>query len=412
MLMPELSPNVSLPQQHVVSPGVKLHPLRIPDSKHLMSPDDTVRAMLTCPVCLELAPRPILQCKNGHTTCLECLSNGLSTCPQCRVELIPLTRNIELEERMSTVGVACSLEGCNKVVAHAELSNHLKCCPKRLCRCPLAASAHCAWRGCCDSVEKHIAVAHGAIRGTCGQIKVVRHKTKKLSESRRTHVLIFDKGDGGTFIAFMFCRRKTLYAYCQRISAGDDDADDFSWSLTFYGPDLIEARHSRRCSSRLLTFDKTIDPITTLAVPPPDDVFDLASNCRVAEVSLPLALEGNREAMALQATSKSMWCIAFRVHRIASKKLPFIHESLVPTTSTNAARQPTPGADSVFCSSVHAPSFMPATIACVFSAVADASGADHGIPEHDEDVSTPTTITRTMVPRSPLGTYNRLPDVL
>lgn len=275
--------------------------------------EEALRESATCPVCLEPAPVPILQCTNGHTLCEECQQSGIESCPQCRVELFPLSRNVALEERLEKITFACPLE-CGKCVAHPDLSDHVARCENRSWRCPLSASAHCDWHGRCDQIEAHVMTAHSAIRGNCGQIKVVRHKSKKLSESRRTHVLTF-RHDGAVFVAYLFCRKKTLYAYVQQIDRCSDD-NRFAWSLTFYGRDVVETRHSRRCSTKHLNFNRHIDPLTTLATPPPDDdTFDLALS---RETRLPASLLNNQEAMSLQSTSRSMWCIAFRIHAISN----------------------------------------------------------------------------------------------
>lgn len=290
--------------------------------------DAAVLAEATCPVCLDLAPAPILACTNGHVTCIECLSTGLNLCPQCRVSLRPLQRKDALEARLRSMAVTCSLEGCGLVLPHEQLAEHMKRCDWRTRPCPLAASSHCEWRGRGDAVEEHVTQVHGAIRGTSGQIKVVRHKTKRLDDSRRTHILTFNKGEGIVFVAFMFCRRRTLYAYCQQIRG---EPADFCWSLTLYGPDVLETRHTRRSATEALSFDRNVDPVTTVAVPPPDDAFDLAG----ATASLPLPLENNAEALALQVSSKSMWCIAFRIHRITALERDPVLPPRPPSFSRN-----------------------------------------------------------------------------
>lgn len=261
---------------------------------------------ILCPVCLEAAPAPILQCRNGHTTCLECLSLGLKACPQCRTPLVPLIRDVMLEQRVADMPVPCRY--CDTTVMHKDLQAHGRSCAHRPGRCPLTASSHCSWTGPASEVAAHVEAAHGAIRGRSGQVKVVRHKTKKLAESRRTHALVFESSGAG-FVAHLFCRRNTLYAYVQHVTG----PGNWGWSLALYGPDILEARYARRCAKEPLSLRHPLKPLTTLAVPPPDDLFDLSLSS-----SLPLGLTGSDEALDLQRSSHSMWCIAFRVIKLNS----------------------------------------------------------------------------------------------
>lgn len=273
------------------------------------SADPAVRSSdpeaITCPVCLEVAPAPILQCKNGHVTCIDCLSSGLKACPQCRTPLFhKLIRDLKLEQRVADMLVPCRY--CETTVMHKDLQAHGRSCSRRMGRCPLAASSHCSWQGPVSEMAAHVEAAHGAIRGRSGQVKVVRHKTKKLAESRRTHALVFESGGSG-FVAHLFCRRNTLYAYVQHVTG----TGNWGWSLAIYGPDILEARYARRCARDPLSLRHPLKPLTTLAVSPPDDLFDLSLTS-----SLPLGLTGSDEALDLQRSSHSMWCIAFRVVKL------------------------------------------------------------------------------------------------
>ncbi len=79
-----------------------------------------------CPICFEIHEKEIYQCENGHIICDKCV-NGLSLCPQCRVNLNTKgVRNRALEDLLDMLKFNCTFksEGCIARVTRKEMSTH------------------------------------------------------------------------------------------------------------------------------------------------------------------------------------------------------------------------------------------------------------------------------------------------
>ena len=84
-----------------------------------------------CPVCFELLFPPVLQCKNGHLLCKNCVTRN-DNCPTCQVsmfrDVIGQIRNLEVEKIVETVHQGCPFDGCDRVLLKEDVEDHkLEC---------------------------------------------------------------------------------------------------------------------------------------------------------------------------------------------------------------------------------------------------------------------------------------------
>lgn len=100
-----------------------------------------LRDLISCPICFNYCTGKIYNCANGHVTCSECIKS-INKCPTCRVKMAPASRNIALEQVLSTVLFPCKFAeaGCEALVPHSQLGEHQENC--RHSRVPHICS-HC-----------------------------------------------------------------------------------------------------------------------------------------------------------------------------------------------------------------------------------------------------------------------------
>lgn len=85
---------------------------------------------LKCPVCYNIPPKEIFQCKNGHMFCSVC-SQNLKTCPQCRVVLeAERIRSLPIENMLEKMKFDCVNKplGCANAFGRTELASHINTC--------------------------------------------------------------------------------------------------------------------------------------------------------------------------------------------------------------------------------------------------------------------------------------------
>mmetsp|Transcript_69088 Transcript_69088/g.179489 ORF Transcript_69088/g.179489 Transcript_69088/m.179489 type:complete len:299 (-) Transcript_69088:22-918(-) len=135
---------------------------KTPDGEGIAS---TLAESLTCPVCLELIPPPIFQCKRGHVFCGECLDKleaGDKQCPTCRTQLpSERIRSLLGDQIASSLEYPCpnSYFGCTAKMLLDARGEHLLVCMHRPAKCP---SGSCSWRGRSEDVLLHMQ-GHGAV---------------------------------------------------------------------------------------------------------------------------------------------------------------------------------------------------------------------------------------------------------
>ena len=99
---------------------------------------DKLRLEVRCPVCLSVPIEgPVPSCPRGHTVCYPCWMKlkGNKDCPSCRAPM-GSGRNLLAQVVIENLDHRCSLEGCNKLVAHDKYKKHLEECEFRLVTCP------------------------------------------------------------------------------------------------------------------------------------------------------------------------------------------------------------------------------------------------------------------------------------
>lgn len=123
---------------------------------------------------------PILQCRNGHTVCSNCVSKLASpTCPKCRVSIDPKQpiRNLFMESLVQISGLRYPCEnqaaGCTEVFSPGPLKKqHQRECKFRQIGCPLHKAGfsipgkHCSKIMRIDGVLEHVIAEHQAVQKT------------------------------------------------------------------------------------------------------------------------------------------------------------------------------------------------------------------------------------------------------
>jgi hypothetical protein len=123
---------------------------------------------LRCPVCVSLLRCPIVQCKNGHLFCQDCVGK-LTQCPECRVRISgdSLARALFVERQVKQIRVHCiyrypedpdvaleewvpAPDGCDAVLSLSEQHGHHVVCPRRFVSCP-----YCETRLRFSQLEEH-----------------------------------------------------------------------------------------------------------------------------------------------------------------------------------------------------------------------------------------------------------------
>lgn len=136
-----------------------------------ISPDPNsvdLASLFECPVCMDYALPPILQCQSGHIVCTACRSK-LSSCPTCRGNLDNI-RNLAMEKLASSVLFPCkySTSGCPEAFHYTSKADHEVVCEYRPYDCP-CPGASCKWLGELEQVMPHLIHHHKSITTLQGE---------------------------------------------------------------------------------------------------------------------------------------------------------------------------------------------------------------------------------------------------
>ena len=73
---------------------------------------EDLKTRLECPVCSKICLPPVMQCRNGHSTCNACRAK-IRSCPTCR-EIDIDVRNLFAEQAVVFMSMACeyAMFGC------------------------------------------------------------------------------------------------------------------------------------------------------------------------------------------------------------------------------------------------------------------------------------------------------------
>ncbi|XP_063230537.1 E3 ubiquitin-protein ligase Siah1-like [Bacillus rossius redtenbacheri] len=134
--------------------------------------NDSILALLECPVCLKYMESPIRQCKNSHSICSQCATQ-MATCPTCRGEIIDM-RCLPLEHLTERVLLRCEFadSGCSNQQLMKDMPAHVLVCPYRSYMCPLYGF-DCNWKGKRSDIYAHVGVLHEDFRLACGDDGIV-----------------------------------------------------------------------------------------------------------------------------------------------------------------------------------------------------------------------------------------------
>ncbi|KAL5110388.1 E3 ubiquitin-protein ligase sina [Taenia crassiceps] len=125
-------------------------------------------SLFECPVCMDFALPPILQCQSGHIVCASCRTK-LSSCPTCRGNLENI-RNLAMEKLAASILFPCkyALTGCTETFHYTVKAEHESVCEHRPYSCP-CPGASCKWLGQLDQVMPHLLQSHKTITTLQGE---------------------------------------------------------------------------------------------------------------------------------------------------------------------------------------------------------------------------------------------------
>ncbi|VDN97266.1 unnamed protein product [Rodentolepis nana] len=125
-------------------------------------------SLFECPVCMDFALPPILQCQSGHIVCASCRSK-LSSCPTCRGNLENI-RNLAMEKLAATILFPCkyAVTGCTETFHYTAKAEHEAICEHRPYSCPCPGTS-CKWLGQLDQVMPHLLQSHKSITTLQGE---------------------------------------------------------------------------------------------------------------------------------------------------------------------------------------------------------------------------------------------------
>lgn len=112
---------------------------------------------LECPVCLDYMHTAISTCVNGHSMCIKCVDK-LQECPLCK-QPFATTRNITLENIISTIKLPCLYECSRCYIPVQEIREHEMYCEKNPnWSCPVDDT--CEWKGLLADLKGHVEFQH------------------------------------------------------------------------------------------------------------------------------------------------------------------------------------------------------------------------------------------------------------
>ncbi|XP_032141738.1 E3 ubiquitin-protein ligase SIAH1-like [Sapajus apella] len=133
--------------------------MKVPALSGTTRSNNNLASLFECPVCLDYALPPIIQCERGHIVCNSCRSK-LTSCPTCRGPLA-FIRNLAMEKVANSVLFPCTyaFSGCHKTLPYNEKVDHEKVCKFRPYPCPCPGTL-CKWLGTLEAVVRHLTNEH------------------------------------------------------------------------------------------------------------------------------------------------------------------------------------------------------------------------------------------------------------
>jgi hypothetical protein len=137
-------------------------------SKKRKAPTDNDELLhsLECPICMDRIMPPFEQCANGHVICGVCKPSVLksgSTCPECRVSLLSLSRNLLMEKVVRGLTVPCKNECGEMHLPYTHSREHeQRTCPLAPLQCPEVdvEITQCDFRGDHTAMVAHCKESH------------------------------------------------------------------------------------------------------------------------------------------------------------------------------------------------------------------------------------------------------------
>ena len=164
--------------------------------------NDELLTSLECPICMDRIMPPFEQCTNGHVICGVCkpsvLKSGNPTCPECRVSLRSLSRNLLMEKVVSGLTVACKNE-CGEMHLPYTLSreHERRTCPLAPLQCPDVdfKITQCDFRGDHTAMVAHCKERHKNSE-ICKQVSSDEFLSLKLAlDSNMMEALLAERSD-------------------------------------------------------------------------------------------------------------------------------------------------------------------------------------------------------------------------
>ncbi len=129
--------------------------------------NDELLPSLECPICMDRIMPPLEQCTNGHVICGVCKPSVLKSsnplCPECRVSLRSLSRNLLMEKVVSGLTVPCKNECGEMHLPYTHSREHeQRTCPLAPLQCPHVDDKiiQCDFRGDHTAMVAHCKERH------------------------------------------------------------------------------------------------------------------------------------------------------------------------------------------------------------------------------------------------------------
>lgn len=196
---------------------------------------EDLKTRLECPVCSKICLPPVMQCRNGHSTCNACRAK-IRSCPTCR-EIDIDVRNLFAEQAVVFMSMACeyAMFGCTVEMTFRDKDTHQRQCKFRPYNCPYI---ECEQKFVAKDVVPHVSTEH---REDC--------RNSDGPEITASMILIgnYFGGDGAwsprvitcfgrTFFDVALTREKLLHHWVWLLGE-EDEAEAFTYEITaFKGP--------------------------------------------------------------------------------------------------------------------------------------------------------------------------------
>lgn len=106
---------------------------------------------ITCPYCSCQMVPPIVRCREGHLSCVDCTDTDYDFCKICDTDEILFGHELELELLAASTLYKCRWKDCNGYFSVKEIQIHEQACCKRAYMC-----LHCPrWKGFLNQLPEH-----------------------------------------------------------------------------------------------------------------------------------------------------------------------------------------------------------------------------------------------------------------